>query len=102
MGTGKVILGARKTIRELKMGKIKMVVLSANCPREFEDDVAYYASLSKVPVLKLDKTNVELGRLCGKPFIVSVLGIQSFGDSRISELAKGGKPRRSSGSRKRS
>ncbi len=85
--TGKYILGYRKSIRAIKMGKAKAVVIASKIPKWMEDDVMYYAKLGKIPVIKFKGTSYELGMVCGKPFPVAVMAILDPGTSRITELA---------------
>ncbi|MCD6114657.1 MAG: 50S ribosomal protein L30e [Thermoprotei archaeon] len=88
--TGKVRFGSKEAIKALKHGKAKMVIIAANAPKEIKDDILYYAKLSKIPVYIFQGTSVELGTICGKPFMVSAITIYDEGDSRILEFAEGG------------
>lgn len=85
--TGKYILGYRKSIRAIKTGKAKAVVIASKIPKWMEDDVMYYARLGEIPVIKFKGTSYELGMVCGKPFPVAVMAILDPGTSRITELA---------------
>jgi len=85
--TGKYILGYRKSIRAIKTGKAKAVVIASKIPKWMEDDVTYYAKLGDIPVIKFKGTSYELGMVCGKPFPVAVMAILDPGTSRIIELA---------------
>ena len=85
--TGKYILGYRKSIRAIKTGKAKAVVIASKIPKWMEDDVMYYAKLGDIPVIKFKGTSYELGMVCGKPFPVAVMAILDPGTSRITELA---------------
>ncbi|WP_434731697.1 50S ribosomal protein L30e [Thermogladius sp. KZ2Tp1] len=89
--TGKVVMGYRRTVKLLLHGKVRLVILAANAPPEFKEDVYYYSKLSNVPVLVFPGTNMELGTILGKPFGVSTLGVIEPGQSNILELAGGGK-----------
>ncbi|ALL00490.1 50S ribosomal protein L30e [Pyrodictium delaneyi] len=84
--TGKVILGSRKTLRYVKTGKAKAVIVAANAPPELRSDILYYAELSGIPVYVYPGTSVELGAVCGKPFTVASLAILDPGSSRILDL----------------
>ncbi len=87
--TGKVVLGSKQTLKLVKHGKTRMVVVAANAPPEAKKELKYYASLSNIPVYEYSGTSVELGALCGKPFPVSMLAIVDPGDSNILELVGG-------------
>ncbi|HIQ23563.1 MAG TPA: 50S ribosomal protein L30e [Pyrodictium delaneyi] len=84
--TGKVILGSRKTLRYVKIGKAKAVIVAANAPPELRNDILYYAKLSGIPAYVYPGTSVELGAVCGKPFTVASLAILDPGSSRILDL----------------
>ncbi|BDH78996.1 MAG TPA: 50S ribosomal protein L30e [Methanothermobacter sp.] len=84
--TGNVILGSKKSIQNLKLGKGKLVIIAENAPEDIKDDVEYYAKLSNIPVYVYNGSSVELGSVCGKPFTVTTLLIQDPGDSTILEI----------------
>jgi large subunit ribosomal protein L30e len=84
--TGKVVLGSRKTLRLVKLGKAKAVIVAENAPPEIRDDIVYYAKLGNIPVYIYPGTSLELGAVCGKPFTVASLAILDPGNSRIIEL----------------
>ncbi|WP_456418587.1 50S ribosomal protein L30e [Methanocaldococcus infernus] len=89
--TGKVILGSKRTIKFIKHGEGKLVILASKIPKEIEEDVKYYAKLSNIPVYQHNVTSLELGAICGKPFPVAALVILDEGLSNIMEIVKGGK-----------
>ena len=84
--TGTVVLGSRRTLKLLKTGKAKAVIVAANAPPEIRSDILYYAELGGTPVYVYPGTSVELGAVCGKPFPVASLAIVDPGNSRILEL----------------
>jgi large subunit ribosomal protein L30e len=89
--TGKVLLGVNNAIKSAKLGRAKLVVLASNCPRSVMEDVKYYARLSDVPVIIYKGTSIDLGAVCGKPFMVSALTVREPGDSDIIKLIEGSK-----------
>lgn len=91
--TGKVVLGFRRTIKMVKLGKIKYVVMASNAPEDIRNDVEYYSRLSGVKIIRFPGTNKELGALIGKPFSVTVLGIVDLGQvpqEALDRLGEGG------------
>ena len=84
--TGNVILGSKKSIQNLKLGKGKLVIMAENAPDDVKEDVEYYAKLSNIPIYVYNGSSVELGSVCGKPFTVTTLLIQDPGDSTILEI----------------
>jgi large subunit ribosomal protein L30e len=77
--TGKVVEGFNQTLKYIKLGKLKYVVVASNAPEEMENDVLYYAKLSGIPVVEYPGTNRDLGTLIGKPFSVAFLGVIDLG-----------------------
>jgi large subunit ribosomal protein L30e len=84
--TGKVIFGERETLRAVRNNEITLVIVAKNCPPNLEMDLKHFARLSDVFVYEFSGTSVELGSVCGKPFIISMLGVLKAGDSDILEL----------------
>ncbi len=86
--TGRIHLGSKVAIRELRRGRALMAILSSNCPSVIREKIENYGKLSSVPVLHHQKDSRDLGILCGKPFPVSTLVISDPGDSKILDLAR--------------
>lgn len=72
---GNVVIGTERTLKNLKLGRVQKVLVSANCPAGVEKNVNHYAGLGKAELHKLDYPNDELGDICKKPFSISVLGL---------------------------
>ncbi len=83
--TGKVYLGSKRTIKALRKGEAKMVVVAMNCPKDIREKIEK-VNKEKVPVLVYEGTNMELGAICGKPFSVAALAIIEAGESEILEV----------------
>jgi len=71
----KMVIGSKRTIKYLKLGKISKVFVAKNVPKDLLDDISYYAKLSNATVEQADLSNTELGILLKKPFKISVIGI---------------------------
>lgn len=87
--TGKVVFGSKRTLKILKTGKAKMVVVASNTPKDLRVVVDYYSKGASIPVYVYNGTSIELGRVCGKPFPVMMLAIRDPGESNIMELVAG-------------
>ena len=81
--SGKYTLGYRSTIKSLRTGKSKLVLISDNCPPLRKSEIEYYAMLAKTHVRSYNGSNSDLGTACGKYFRVSVASITDPGDSDI-------------------
>ncbi|ELP88253.1 60S ribosomal protein L30-3, putative [Entamoeba invadens IP1] len=86
--SGKYVLGTKSTLKSIREGKSKLVIISSNCPSLERARVEYYAVLAKVNVVHYAGTNVDLGTACGRYFGVSVLSIVDAGDSDIIKAAE--------------
>ncbi len=69
-----LVMGLDKITKKLKMGKLKKVFVAKNCPIGIVKDLEYYSKINKVELVKLDKSNEEIGMICKKPFSILVLG----------------------------
>jgi len=83
MKSGKFVLGYKQTLKTLRQGKAKLVILANNTPALRKSEIEYYAMLSKTGVHNYTGTNIELGTACGKFFRVCSLSITDPGDSDI-------------------
>ncbi len=80
--TGKVYLGSKRTIKALRRGEAKLVIVASNCPKEIREKIEKFGK----PVIVFNGTNMELGAVCGKPFSVAALAVIDEGESDISSL----------------
>jgi large subunit ribosomal protein L30e len=69
--TGKVFLGSKRTMKALRKGEAKLVVLAMNCPEEIKEEIKKHS----VPTITFKGTNMDLGAICGKPFSVAALAV---------------------------
>ena len=89
MKSGKVALGYKSTLKAIRSGKAKLIILSSNCPPLTKSVLEYYAMLTRTGVHHYNGNNIELGTACGKYFRVGTLSVIDPGDSDIisSELS---------------
>ncbi|CEJ61158.1 Putative 60S ribosomal protein L30 [Penicillium brasilianum] len=83
MKSGKVTLGVKSTMKTLRSGKAKLVIIAANTPPLRKSELEYYAMLAKTPVHHFSGNNIELGTACGKLFRCATMAILDAGDSDI-------------------
>lgn len=69
--SGRYYFGIRRTIKALRKGEAKAVVVSKSCPEEFLKEIKRF----DVPVFVFDGTSMQLGEFCGKPFSISSMAI---------------------------
>lgn len=68
-----IVFGTNETVKGLKLGKVKKVLLASNCPKSVKDTITHYAKIANAVVVELDVPDKEIGLLSKKPFGVSVL-----------------------------
>ena len=88
--TGKVLFGANSTIKNVMTGKVRLAIVASNCPEKIRRDIEKYCKLSGIPLIVSPRNNMELGRVCGKPFPIATLAIRDPGDSDILKMAEKG------------
>merc|ERR1711893_412453 len=83
MKSGKYVLGYKQTLKTLRQGKAKLVIIANNTPPLRKSEIEYYAMLAKTGVHHYNGNNIERGTACGKYFRVTTLSITDPGDSDI-------------------
>uniref|UniRef100_A0A0B7KFA4 Ribosomal protein eL8/eL30/eS12/Gadd45 domain-containing protein n=7 Tax=Clonostachys TaxID=110564 RepID=A0A0B7KFA4_BIOOC len=81
--SGKISLGYKTSLKSLRSGKAKLILIAANTPPLRKSELEYYAMLSKVPVHHFSGNNVEMGTACGRLFRCGTMVILDAGDSDI-------------------
>ncbi|KAK9478990.1 50S ribosomal protein L30e-like protein [Lipomyces japonicus] len=81
--SGKYTLGYRSTLKAIRTGKAKLVIIAGNTPPLRSAELEYYAMLAKISVHHFQGGNNELGTAVGRLFRVGVLAIIDAGDSDI-------------------
>jgi len=79
---GSVSIGARNALKSVQREEAQLILLASNCPEKFRDEI----KLRRVPAVDLGVNSVELGSMCGKPFIISMLAVIDPGSSDIMSL----------------
>jgi large subunit ribosomal protein L30e len=85
INTGEVVFGQRQTSSHCSKGEAKMILVAANCPESYVNDVRN--SFPNIPMHQLILVNRQLGAACGKPFPVSAMCILDPGQSDLLQLA---------------
>ena len=74
--TKKAILGYKRVLKFLKVSSLDMVILAKDTSQNIRNDIEHNARIAKTEVKILNKSSMDLGTICGKPFPVSVIGIR--------------------------
>ncbi|KAL1845103.1 hypothetical protein VTK73DRAFT_1123 [Phialemonium thermophilum] len=59
MKSGKVVLGYRSTLKSLRSGKAKLILIAGNTPPLRKSELEYYSMLSKTSVHHFSGNNVS-------------------------------------------
>ncbi|MBI2134095.1 ribosomal L7Ae/L30e/S12e/Gadd45 family protein [Candidatus Woesearchaeota archaeon] len=72
----KAVIGTKKTLEGLKLGKLQKIFVTSNCPEKIKQDIEHYTQTTKCEVEFLNIPNDELGVVCKKQYGISVLGLK--------------------------
>ncbi|MBN2101433.1 MAG: ribosomal L7Ae/L30e/S12e/Gadd45 family protein [Candidatus Aenigmarchaeota archaeon] len=72
----KAIMGTRQVTKNAKASSLSKIIYADNAPELTTERMKFYSKLSGVEVVIFKGNSVELGRLCGKPFGITVMGIK--------------------------
>lgn len=86
--TGKVEFGFKQAEKNVLKGNAKLIILSSNAQKRNKEKIMQHCSVAGIPFFEFSGTAVELGNVCGKPFVVSCLSVESQGKSNVLGLAK--------------
>ena len=86
--TGKMIYGKTQVLRQIRQDPFKMIIIANNCPDELVAQLMYYNSLinNRIFIHRYKGSSWELGLAIGKPYMVSIIGVNDFGDSDLMTL----------------
>ncbi|XP_043829313.1 60S ribosomal protein L30-like [Dromiciops gliroides] len=73
MKSGKYVLGYKETLKMIRQGKTKLVILANTCPALRKSEIEYYTMLAKTGVHRSSGNNIEVGTACGKYYRVCTL-----------------------------
>jgi large subunit ribosomal protein L30e len=79
---GKISFGAKSALKSIQKGDAQLIVLASNCPSTFREAI----TSTNIPIASIKMNSVELGSICGKPFIISALSVIDPGSSDIMSI----------------
>ncbi|MCP8311073.1 MAG: ribosomal L7Ae/L30e/S12e/Gadd45 family protein [Candidatus Methylarchaceae archaeon HK01M] len=82
--TGKVVIGTKEVSRSIKGSKL--VIYSLSLSKERISEVVDTCKSFSVPFTEFKGTSMDLGRICGKPFLISAISIKLSGAVDLSTL----------------
>lgn len=86
MKTGKYTIGTKEVISELKSAKMVIAASTLSRVDSEEGGLVKEAEKNKVPVVKIDKSSAQLGRMLGRPFRVSAIALRVVAEGDFRQL----------------
>ncbi len=83
---GKYTLGFKEATKSLK--SVKMLIYANSLDDDITSKIETLCKSSSVRAIAYPGSSVALGRLCSRPFKVSVISVRSAGDVDITSLIK--------------
>ena len=84
--TRKRILGTKQIVSTIKDSKL--VVISKSIPTLSAEKIEKSAKNNNVPFVHFNDTSVILGKLCGLPFRVSAISLNSLSNTSVQVILK--------------
>ncbi len=82
----KCFFGSKQVVSSMKNSKL--VVLSHSIPEKMLQKIQLAAKNSKVSIINYNGSSVELGRLCGTQFRISVVSLKTVSDTNLKGIIK--------------
>jgi large subunit ribosomal protein L30e len=84
--SGKYTIGTKEVISELKSAKLVIAASSFGGDEAAEGGLTKQAEKSKVPVVRIEKSSAQLGKMIGKPFRVSAVSLRVVAEGDYRQL----------------
>jgi ribosomal protein L30E len=84
--SGKYTIGTKEVISELKSSKMVIAASTISSLGTPEGGLLKEAEKAKVPVVRIDRSSAQLGRMMGKPFRVSAVALRVVAEGDYREL----------------
>ncbi|MBD3254142.1 MAG: 50S ribosomal protein L30e [Candidatus Lokiarchaeota archaeon] len=86
--TGSIIYGKKQVLKALRRNPFKMIIIANNCPAELVNELNYLNSLmdNELFIHKYKGSSWDLGLAMAKPYMISIIGIEDYGDSELKSL----------------
>lgn len=91
--TGRVVFGRKQSEKSILNAKAQLIITGRNAPKLLKERIIHKATIAGIPCYNFDGTGQELGKVCGKPFSVSVMAVEKPGKSSVLNLVKGSEVR---------
>jgi ribosomal protein L30E len=86
MKSGKYTIGTKEVISDLKSAKMVVAASTISSRDSEEGGLVKEAEKSKVPIVKIDKSSAQLGKMIGRPFRVSAIALRVVAEGDYRQL----------------
>jgi large subunit ribosomal protein L30e len=88
--TGKFVMGLKNTLRNLRTGQAKLLIIADNIPVASKSELLHQISLQnrKIDMFIYPGSSVDLGFQLGRPHMVAAIAVEQPGDSKIIDVIK--------------
>jgi ribosomal protein L30E len=86
MKSGKYTIGTKEVISDLKSSKMVIAASTISSKDSDEGGLVKEAAKNKVPIVKIDKSSAQLGRMIGRPFRVSAIALRVVAEGDYRQL----------------
>ena len=84
--SGKYTIGTKEVISELKSAKLVVAATTPSSGDPVEGGLVSEAEKNKVPIVRIDKSSAQLGRMLGRPFRVSAIALRVVAEGDFRQL----------------
>ena len=81
---GKVIIGTKQVSKSIKGSKL--IICSSSLPEIYHSKILNSCKSLSIPCLEYEGTSLDLAKICGKLFPISVLSIKSTNEIELSSI----------------
>lgn len=86
MKSGKYTIGTKEVISDLKSSKMVIAASTVLSKDADEKGLVILAEKAKVPVVRIDRSSAQLGRMIGRPFRVSAIALRVVAEGDYRQL----------------
>ena len=86
MKSGKYTIGTKEVISDLKSSKMVIAASTISSKDSDEGGLVQAAERNNVPIVKIDKSSAQLGRMIGRPFRVSAIALRVVAEGDYRQL----------------
>jgi ribosomal protein L30E len=86
MKSGKYTIGTKEVISDLKSSKMVIAASTISSKDADEGGLVKEAEKNKVPIVRIDRSSAQLGKMLGRPFRVSAIALRVVAEGDYRQL----------------